>query len=82
MNTHDIEPLAAEFRQLWDFARQATAPKEQHQGAIHSLPLSLPAIGGLLLVQHFLIPKWTTQHSDNDHCRPRLLHEPQNNSRA
>ncbi len=41
MNTHDIEPLAAEFRQLWDFARQATAPKEQHQGAIHSLPLSL-----------------------------------------
>ena len=41
MNAHDIEPVAAEFRQLCDFARQATAPKEQHQGAIYSLPLSL-----------------------------------------
>ena len=41
MNAHDIEPLAAEFRQLWDFAQQATAPKQQHQGAIQLLPPSL-----------------------------------------
>ena len=34
MNAHDVEPLAAEFRQLWDFARQATTPEQQHQGAI------------------------------------------------
>ena len=38
MNAHDGEPFAAEFRQLWDFARRATATKHQHHGAIHLLP--------------------------------------------
>ena len=41
MNVHDVDPLAAEFQRLWDFARQATVPKQQHQGAIHPLPPSL-----------------------------------------
>ena len=42
LNAPDIEPLAAEFRQLWDFARQATATAKQEQrGAIHPLLPSL-----------------------------------------
>ena len=48
MNAHDIEPFAAEFRQLWDFARQATAAKHEHEGAIHLLPPSLRRLADIV----------------------------------
>ena len=48
MNAHDIAPLAAEFRQLWDFARQATAAKQQHEGVIHVLPPSLRHVADIV----------------------------------
>ena len=48
MNVHDVHPLAAEFQQLWDFARQATVPMQQHQGAIHRLPPSLRSVAEIV----------------------------------
>ena len=48
MNAHDIEPFAAEFRQLWDFARHATAAEQVHEGAIHLLPPSLRRLADIV----------------------------------
>ena len=48
MNAHDIEPVAAEFRQLCDFARQATAAKQEHQRAIHLLPPSVRRLADIV----------------------------------